>query len=164
MSLFSKLFPPEKPKDPPQDRVPSKVHPLRGWTNLGLYEIHGINPKTKRKNKRLYEALTENQAREKALADGLAEPITIEEIESERATERQIELCKELGIHANYDCLTVVDMSALIWYHDDKDNRRITAAEWAAACKAGYLVSAFCGPTYYKYIMKHGTWMYRDLD
>lgn len=162
MGLLSKLFSPKKPKDPPLDRLPSTPHPLRGWTNLGLYEVHGINPKTKRSNKRHYEAFTEDHARVQALSDGLVEPITVEEIQSSMATEKQIELCKELGIHENFRYITMIDVGALIWRHDDKDKRKINDEEWAAACKAGYPMSALCGPTHYRYIMENGTWKYRD--
>lgn len=162
MGLLSRFFSPKKPKNPPLDHLPLSPHPFRGWTNLGLYEVHGINSKTKRSNKRCYEAFTEEHARNQAIADGLVDPITVEEVQSDMASERQIELCKNLGIHADFRYMTMTDVSAIIWYHDDHDKRKITDEEWAAACEAGYPVSALCGSTHYKYIMKHGTWKFRD--
>ena len=145
-------------------RLPASVSPLRGWTNLGLFEIHGVNPKTGRSNKRMKECLSESDAKAWALSDGLIEPISVHEVPREMATEKQIALCKELGLDSglNLSKLTKVDVNALIWRHDDGDSRRITDEEWCAACEAGYPVSALCGPTHFRYIMKTGDWRYRE--
>lgn len=144
--------------------IPKTASPLRGWTNLGIYEIHGVNPKTGRSNKRMHECLSEAAAKEWALADGLVEPITVVEVPRDMATEKQIEVCRKLGLDAGLDFskLTKVDVNALIWRHDDGDSRCISDEEWCAACDAGYIVSALCGPTHFQYIMETGDWRYRE--
>ena len=50
--------------------IPKAIHPLRGWANLGLYGVHGINPKTGRSNKKTCQCLSENEAKEWALSAG----------------------------------------------------------------------------------------------
>lgn len=142
--------------------IPKVIHPLRGWSNLGLYEVHGINPKTGRSNKKTCQCLSENEAREWALSAGLLEPITVKEIQSRMVSEWQADYCRKLGIRDSLQGLSMVDANALIWRHKDGDARKINGAEWAAACAAGILVSALCGPTHYKYIMRCGDWRYRE--
>ena len=144
-------------------RIPKRAHPLRGWTNLGLYEIHGKNPATGRMNKRTHECLTEADARSWALSEGLAEPVAIKEIQRRMASDEQIRVCRKMGIKAKFEELSAIDASALIWFRDDHEFRKINITEWAAACQAGYAVSALCGPKYYKYIMENGgEWRYRE--
>lgn len=96
------------------------------------------------------------------MSAGLLEPITVKEVQSRMVSEWQAEYCKKLGIKTSLRGLSMVDANALIWRHKDRDARKINEAEWAAACEAGILVSALCGPTHYKYIMKCGDWRYRE--
>lgn len=139
----------------PMPRSPS---PLRGWTNLGTYELHGINPKTKRSNKRIYAAFTEGNAEEKAAAAGLVPPFQVKEIPSRPISESQRGFLVKMKYPGPYANLTLVDASAVISYVLDGDERLITSAEWAAACAAGYEISALSGPTLYQLIMKTGDW------
>lgn len=162
MGLLSKIFSAAPTNQITRFVMPIQASPLRGWTNLGLYEIHGLNPNTGRSNKKMHECISESEARLWAKANGLTEPIQVKEVQNRRASDEQIKVCQKMGIKANFQELSIVDANALIWYVDDGDKRKINSAEWAAACAAGYPVSALCGPTHYKYIMKHGDWRYRD--
>lgn len=144
--------------------LPKSPHPLRGWTNLGLFEIHGVNPKTKRSNKKMHECLSETDARSWAISQGLVEPIQVSEVEQRRVTDGQKSALRKRGIQANLAELSIVDASALLWRKADGDSRKINQREWAAACRAGYPVSALCGPTFYRFIMSTGDWRFRDFD
>ena len=90
--------------------LPKSPHPLRGWTNLGLFEVRGQNPSTGRQNKRIIEALTADDALSKArLVEKLLDPITVEEIQRPMATERQIAYGASIGVYITEadgpDCL-----------------------------------------------------------
>ena len=52
--------------------LPAHPHPLRGWTNMGVYEVRGVNPKTGRQNKKRIEAIDEATAVAQA---GLGAPV-----------------------------------------------------------------------------------------
>lgn len=137
-------------------RLPNAPHPLRGWTNFGLFEVRGLNPATGRQNKRIIEALTVDDAVSKAKIDEkLLDPITAEEIQRPMATERQISYGNSIGV-----CITkketLIDASALLSrYHDgDPEDDCISEAEWILACKSGVVLSALSGHTLYKSVMK----------
>lgn len=137
--------------------LPKSPHPLRGWTNFGMFEVHGVNPTTGRKNKRMIEALTADDALSKArLVENLSDPITVEEVQRPMATDRQISYGNSLGLNITAK-ESMVDASALICRCDDgdPDDDRISESEWVSACKAGAVVSALSGHTLYKSIMKH---------
>ena len=138
--------------------LPKRASPLRGWTNLGTFEVHGINPKTKRSNKRIYTAFTEKHAEEKAVSEGLVAPFQIDEILSRPMSEPQHKLLREMQYSGSYINLSLVDASAIISYVFDGDKRLITEEEWASACAAGYEISALSGPTLYRIIMRTGNW------
>lgn len=136
---------------------PKSPHPLRGWTNFGLFEVHGINPSTGRQNKRIIEALTLDDAIAKArLVENLLEPITAEEIQRPMATERQISYGDSVGVRITSK-ETMVDASALLCRFNDGDpgNDRISEAEWILACNSGIVMSALSGHTLYRSAMRH---------
>lgn len=134
---------------------PSSPHPLRGWTNFGMFEVHGMNPDTGRENKKIVEALTSSHAREQAASMGLAEPISVKEIQRPMATDRQIAYGESLGINITTD-MSMIDASALICRVDDGETfrDRISKEDWFAACRAGVIISALSGPKNYESSMK----------
>lgn len=137
--------------------LPKSPHPLRGWTNLGLFEVRGQNPSTGRQNKRIIEALTADDALSKVrLVEKLLDPITVEEIQRPMATERQIAYGASIGVYIT-ERETMIDASALLSrYHDgDPDDDRLSGAEWLLACKSGIVLSALSGHTLYKSVMGH---------
>ena len=138
--------------------LPTKADPLRGWTNLGQYEIHGTNPKTGRSNKKTCLSLSDETAKEWALSAGLIEPIQVKELPRFRPSGSQEKRLKSCGYKGDINLLTNVDASAIISYTEDGDRRKITASEWKNACNAGYEISALSGPSLYRTIMKYGDW------
>lgn len=152
MFLFGKKKAPETASSL---RLPKHPHPLRGWTNFGMYEVHGVNPRTGRSNKKKVEALDEVGARNAAVAAGLTEPFTILEIQRPMATESQIDYGRELGVKIT-ERESSVDASALICMVKDGEapRNRITADQWAAACSAGVCVSALACQRFYRSVMR----------
>lgn len=136
-------------------------HPLRGWTNMGLFEIHGINPKTNRSNKRTCECFSESDAKAWAFSSGFIEPITVSEIPSDRATDNQIAYLQQLGAQVDFESLTKEDASELIDFIKDGDRRHINQQELDMASQRGYKISSLAGPTTFRYIMQYG---YRPYD
>ncbi len=74
------------------------VSPSGGFINYARYQVVGINPKTNRKNKRVYEEPTESWAILRAKQNGLIEPFEVVAIPSAEPTERQLDYAKDLGI------------------------------------------------------------------
>lgn len=137
--------------------MPVSQHPLRGYTNFGIYEIRGTNPKTKRQSKKFLEALTSDDALDRAKRiEGLADPITVQEVQRPMATERQISYGAELGLKISPN-ISMVDASAMISREHDGDGPDdiLTKEEWDAACQAGVVISALCGHTFYRSAMKN---------
>ena len=152
MFLFGKKKAPEAVSP---FRLPSAPHPLRGWTNMGLYEAHGMNARTGRSNKKMVEALDEAGARAAALAAGLSEPVTVSEVQRRMITEGQIDCLRRMKVKFSGQ-ETMEDASALICMVNDRESvaDRITPDQWAAACSAGVLVSAFACQRLYCHSMK----------
>lgn len=142
----------KKPVVPSPVTPPARPHPLRGWTNFGVYEVRGINPKTGRQNKKRVEAVDEAGA--VALA-GLLEPVSAVEVQRPMATERQIEYGATLGLKIT-ERESMVDASALLSMVEDgeRPEARITADQWAAACSAGVCISALACQEVYKAVME----------
>lgn len=166
MGLLSWLFgskPAEQEKPSPYP-MPNESAPFRGWTNIGWYEVRGINSKTKRSNKKRCSALSGSDARRWALNAGLIEPISVMELERLRPSSYQIHALRKIGYNSGFEKMTNVDASALISYDDDGDRRRITQQEWNAACAAGFEISALSGPTLYQHIMETGDWHRYDEE
>ena len=137
--------------------IPMSLHPLRGYTNFGIFEVHGKNPETGRQNKRTIEALTDQDAIDQAKeVFGLVDPITVQEVQRPMATDRQISYGNELGIEIPPN-ISTVDASAIICRMEDDDapDDILAKEEWDAACQAGVVISALCGHTFYNSAMKN---------
>ena len=136
-------------------RLPKSPHPLRGWTNFGLYEVHGLNAQTGRSNKKKVDALDEAGAKAAALAAGLSEPITVSEVQRRMITDAQADCLRRMKVGFS-GRETLEDASALICMVNDREDPsgRITEDQWEAACAAGVLVSAFACQRLYRSCMK----------
>lgn len=136
-------------------RLPVSPHPLRGWTNMGLYEAHGLNARTGRSNKKVVEALDETGARAAALAAGLSEPITVSEVQRRRITEGQADCLRRMRVRFTGQ-ESMEDASALICMVNDGETAadRITPDQWAAACSSGVTVSALACQRCFRSCMK----------
>lgn len=96
------------------------VSPSGGYVNYGRFQVTGINPATKRKNKRTYEEFKESYASQRAKIDGLEEPFEIITLPSIPPSERQIAYAHDLGISIP-DGACMADVSALISRVTDDD-------------------------------------------
>ncbi len=140
---------------PPSGVMGLSPHPLRGLTNFGMFEVHGLNPKTGRQNKRIVEALSDQDALERAKrTTDLVEPFTVQEVQRPMATERQIAYGDSLGLKITPD-LSMVDASAMICRENDGDVALISGADVEAASLAGVVMSALAGRTFYRSAMKN---------
>ena len=74
------------------------ISPSGGFVNWAIYEVIGKNLNTNRKNKRHYEAKTEDDAIKHAEADGLTGPFDIAALKHEDPTERQIQYLQSWGV------------------------------------------------------------------
>lgn len=148
-------FKKKKEYDPAADWPHLKPHPLRGYTNFGMFEVHGTNPETGRSNKVTVEALDSSDALRIATdVHGLSEPLTAQEVQRPMATERQISYGNSLGISITPD-MSMVDASAVICRSKDGDSFRDTLSkdEWVAACSERVVLSSLSGHTVYRSAM-----------
>lgn len=144
-----------KEYDPVADWPHLKPHPLRGYTNFGMFEVLGKNPKTGRSNKVTVEALDITDALRVATnIHRLTEPLTVQEIQRPMATERQISYGSSLGISITSD-MSMVDASAMICRFEDGDSFRdaLSKNEWVAACSKRVVLSSLSGHTVYRSVM-----------
>nr|DAU77546.1 MAG TPA: hypothetical protein [Caudoviricetes sp.] len=89
------------------------ISPSGGFVSYGRFQVIGINPNTKRKNKRIYETKDCFSARKCAANDGLVEPYDISVLPSVPPTDRQLDYAKSLdACIPNGACF--LDVSAII--------------------------------------------------
>lgn len=87
--------------------------PSGGFVSYGRFQVIGINPTTKRKNKRIYETKDRFSACTCAANDGLVEPYDISVLPSVPPTDRQLAYAKSLNACIpNEACF--LDVSAII--------------------------------------------------
>lgn len=96
------------------------VSPSGGFVNFAIYQVIGINPKTGRKNKRVYKEFREEYAIKRAEIEGFVAPFEVHLLKSESPSERQLEYAKELGITIP-EGVCRLDVSALISRVTDDD-------------------------------------------
>lgn len=97
----------------PSEWINNYVSQSGGFTNYSRYEVSGINPKTKRKNKRIFDCFSEQDAIEHMLLSGFTEPFTVKFVKFDEPTERQLSYAKDLGIQIPEGACKQ-DVSALI--------------------------------------------------
>ncbi len=97
----------------PSEWINNYVSQSGGFTNYSRYEVSGINPKTKRKNKRIFDCFSEQDAIDHMLLSGFTEPFTVEFVKFDEPTERQLSYANDLGIQIP-ERASKQDVSALI--------------------------------------------------
>ena len=102
------------------------ISPSGGFVNYARFQVIGINPSTKRKNKRIYEVRFEEDARKCAENEGLIEPFEITVLPSVPPSERQLEYAKVLEACIP-DGACSLDVSAIISRITDNDEKPASA-------------------------------------
>lgn len=87
---------------------------------MPIFNVRGINTKTKRMKTITVDAFDETEAASKAESEGMAPPFEIDCIPEAPATVKQIDYARDLGIPIPMNA-TVKGMSALISYKVDND-------------------------------------------
>lgn len=96
------------------------VSPSGGYVNYAIFELHGVNPKTNRSNKKLYKCRDSEEAVNLATNDGLVAPFDISVIPNDPPTERQLAYARNLGITIPAGAC-MHDVSALLSRVEDND-------------------------------------------
>lgn len=111
------------------------VSPSGGFVNFARFQVIGINPKTKRKNKRVYETRSEEEACNIAENEGLIGPFEVTILPSVEPSEHQLSYAKDLeAIIPDGACSS--DVSAIISRITDND-------EQAASEKLAHLAHSY---------------------
>lgn len=118
--------------------------PSGGYINYATYQVTGINPATKRKNKRIYDCTDEQKAIEQAMSEGLAEPFEVILLPSREPTDRQLNYAKDLEIILPVD-VCFEDVSALISRVVDDDEEPVPEKLAKAAHAFGWHMSRYIG-------------------
>lgn len=108
----------------PADVLCGYVSPSGGFVNFARFQVIGINPTTKRKNKRIYEVRTEEDACKNAESDGLTGPFEVSVLPSSPPSERQLAFAKTLEATLP-DGACALDVSAIISRITDKDEKPV---------------------------------------
>ena len=108
----------------PLDSIDGYVSPSGGFLNYARFQVICINPSTKRKNKRIYEVRTKEEACECAQNDGFIGPYEISAIPFSPPTERQLAFAKTLEAVLP-DGACGVDVSAIISRITDNDEKPV---------------------------------------
>lgn len=122
------------------------ISPSGGFVNYARFQVIGINPSTKRKNKRIYEVRFEEDARKCAENEGLIEPFEITVLPSVSPSERQLEYAKVLEACIP-DGACSLDVSAIISRITDKDEKPVSTKLACHAQKYGLKFSRYHGRT-----------------
>lgn len=130
----------------PIDVLDGYISPSGGFVNYARFQVIGINPSTKRKNKRIYEVRFEEDARKCAENEGLIEPFEITVLPSVPPSERQLEYAKVLEACIP-DGACSLDVSAIISRITDKDEKPVSTKLACHAQKYGLKFSRYHGRT-----------------
>lgn len=120
------------------------ISPSGGYINYANYQVYCINPKTKRRNKRVYDEPSEELAIARAKADGFVEPFEVSVLPSRKPTEGQLDYAAGLGIKLPPDaCFD--DVSALISRVTDDDEKPVCEELAVTAYCNGWKLSRYSG-------------------
>lgn len=128
----------------PLDVLGGYISPSGGFVNYARFQVVGINPSTKRKNKRVYEVYFEEDALQCAKNEGLIEPFEITVLPSVPPSERQLEYAKVLEACIP-DGACSLDVSAIISRITDNDEKPISNKVACQAQKYGLKFSRYHG-------------------
>lgn len=108
------------------------------------FVVHGINPKTGRKNKRVYEAADPADAEAQAIAMGLVPPFEISREPEREPSEGQESYARNVGVPIPPGaCL--VDVSALLTRYEEDDYKAATPGFLEYIASKGWKGSALIG-------------------
>ena len=125
----------------------NKINPLRGFMNMAVFSVSGVNPSTNRKKTVTVQAVDMESA---IAASGLLNPIATE-TGWERPTERQVAYAKQIGLSIPKGA-TQRDVSALLTRLEEHDSGPISSDLVLKAAENGIAMSFFTGPTQYKWM------------
>lgn len=128
------------------DALGGYVSPSGGFVNFARFQVIGTNPATKRKNKRVYEVRTEEDACKCAEKDGLTGPFEISVLPSTSPSERQISFAKTLEAVLP-DGACALDVSAIISRITDRDEKPVSPKIARQAHIMGLKFSRYHGKT-----------------
>ena len=118
--------------------------PSGGYVNFAKYQVRCVNPKTKRKNNRIYDEPNEALAVAKAKADGFMEPFEVSVLPSRKPTDGQLAYATDLSISLPPGAC-FEDVSALISRVVDDDEAPVCEELAVAAYCNGWNLSRYSG-------------------
>lgn len=130
----------------PLDALDGYVSPSGGFVNYARFQVSCINPATKRKNKRVYEVRTSEDACKCAENDGFIGPYEVSVLPSSPPSERQIAYAKTLEAVLP-DGACALDVSAIISRITDKDESPVSPKLARQAHNLGLKFSRYHGKT-----------------
>lgn len=90
------------------------VSPSGGFSNSARFAVHGINPKTRRQNKKVVSCQTSDMAQKEAVSAGLVPPFQCDPISFSAPTDAQRDYASKLQITFPSAFISVEDASALL--------------------------------------------------
>lgn len=109
----------------PLDALGGYISPSGGFVNYARFQVTCVNPATKRRNKRIYEVRTEEDACKCAENDGFIGPYEVSVLPSSPPSERQLSYAKTLEAVLP-DGACALDVSAIISRITDKDEKPVS--------------------------------------
>ena len=128
----------------PLDAFDGYVSPSGGFVNYARFQVIGIKPETKRKNKRVYEVRNKEDACKCAESDGLTGPFDVTVLPSTPPSDRQLSYAKSLGANIP-DGACAFDVSAIISRINDNDESPVSEKLARQAHKFGVNFSRYHG-------------------
>lgn len=128
----------------PLDAFDGYVSPSGGFVNYARFQVVGVNPATKRKNKRVYEVRSKEIACQCAEKDGLTAPFEVSVLPSTPPSDRQLSYAKSLGANIP-DGACAFDVSAIISRINDNDEAPVSENLARQAHKFGVNFSRYHG-------------------
>lgn len=134
-------------------------HPLRGYMNMGRYKIRGKNPETGRVNTRTVYAVDEAEAARAAKPFKFLEPLKIEEVAYDEASDFEQNEAREIGVYVPAGAKGP-DVVASVQRYKNIDEATIYRSEWEYAASVGIRLSALDGVTRAKILFReaHKRW------
>ncbi len=130
----------------PLEAIDGYISPSGGFVNYARFQVTCINPSTNRKNKRVYEVRTCEDACKCAENDGFAGPYEVTVLPSSPPSERQLSFAKTLEAVLP-DGACALDVSAIISRITDNDEKPASAKLIQQAHIRGLKFSRYHGKT-----------------
>lgn len=120
------------------------VSPSGGYVNYARWQVIGINPKTNRKNKRVYETRREEQAIKCAIDEGFEAPFEVTAIPFDPPSERQLDYANSIGTYVPPEACRY-DVSAMLSRYEDDDEEPVDEKIAKMANIYGIMFSRYAG-------------------